>query len=369
MSSKYKTYSVRIPKGPLSDYIDACGNGTFLRSLVLRTFGTQKNTDTALSAQCRSINFEALASELCRDDMADICASDFVKGLTRNSRIVILCEGETEVRYFREYVKKARGSRCVTVKKANCTSPHAIVKEAKELISKDALKDRQILEVWAVFDRDSHVMFADAFREISGCPNIKIAWSNPCFEFWLILHYRKKWEDFIRNKEVFNSRTKTTELLYDQEECYKKLKLLLPQYKKNKPGMFEVFRCKTPEAIQRASMNHTDPNELGSSVGMLIKRIAQILILQDSFFVQSPIPVSMPAKEALQPRASKKKAAAASSSPTEDKKKLPEPGVMGDFLSWAAASLSATPQPGFTFNLAENPLCRQSDGTERAAFL
>ncbi len=48
-------------------------------------------------------------------------------------------------------------------------------------------------EFWAVFDRDDHPNVPEA---ISRCENagIGVAFSNPCFELWLILHF----QDFDR---------------------------------------------------------------------------------------------------------------------------------------------------------------------------
>lgn len=43
-------------------------------------------------------------------------------------------------------------------------------------------------EVWAVFDRDEHPRFAES---VSTCRDRKVgvAYSDPCFELWLVLHY------------------------------------------------------------------------------------------------------------------------------------------------------------------------------------
>jgi len=44
-------------------------------------------------------------------------------------------------------------------------------------------------QVWAVFDRDEHPEVARAINEATAA-GISVGYSNPCFELWLVLHYR-----------------------------------------------------------------------------------------------------------------------------------------------------------------------------------
>jgi hypothetical protein len=43
-------------------------------------------------------------------------------------------------------------------------------------------------EIWCVFDIDEHPLIAEAKQKASS-NGIKLAISNPCFEFWLLLHF------------------------------------------------------------------------------------------------------------------------------------------------------------------------------------
>ena len=43
--------------------------------------------------------------------------------------------------------------------------------------------------VWCVFDVDEHPQIADA-RQMARANGIELAISNPCFELWLLLHFR-----------------------------------------------------------------------------------------------------------------------------------------------------------------------------------
>ena len=42
-------------------------------------------------------------------------------------------------------------------------------------------------EVWAVFDRDDHPAYKEAIEDCRGA-GIPFAYSDPCFELWLLLH-------------------------------------------------------------------------------------------------------------------------------------------------------------------------------------
>ncbi|WP_430472692.1 RloB family protein [Thalassospira lucentensis] len=59
---------------------------------------------------------------------------------------------------------------------------------------KGAKKPRESFEesdkVWAVFDRDEHPNFDEAIRRCDGA-GVGAAWSDPCFELWLLLHIKE----------------------------------------------------------------------------------------------------------------------------------------------------------------------------------
>lgn len=49
MTQSYKTYSVRIPSGPVSDFVDASGNGVYLRKLFIKVWDYRrlKNSESS----------------------------------------------------------------------------------------------------------------------------------------------------------------------------------------------------------------------------------------------------------------------------------------------------------------------------------
>ena len=52
-------------------------------------------------------------------------------------------------------------------------------------------------QVWAVFDRDEHPNVGAAFDK-AHANNVKVAFSNPCFELWPYLHYTSQTADIHR---------------------------------------------------------------------------------------------------------------------------------------------------------------------------
>ena len=106
-----------------------------------------------------------------------------------SKRIVIATEGETERIYFEEMTK---GERYSNVKLAKSTKPDPdnVIKsleQAKRKIEKKfALNDDD--EFWVVIDKDRNDLEA-VVRKVKR-KGYCLAESNPCFEVWLLLHYK-----------------------------------------------------------------------------------------------------------------------------------------------------------------------------------
>lgn len=114
-------------------------------------------------------------------------------------RILIVCEGEkTEVNYFEEIRQESRLP-TVNVRVIHSplgTEPKQIVEGAEE----EFLKSQAFDKVFAVFDRDQHLTYANAIAmavarnkklkndEKKPVPFEAIV-SVPCFELWLLLHF------------------------------------------------------------------------------------------------------------------------------------------------------------------------------------
>lgn len=111
--------------------------------------------------------------------------------------ILIVCEGEiTEPEYFEGFWRACQNPR-VTVKIADDHGvPKTLVEIAKELKNEALARAKQECDdnlafdsVWCVYDVDDHPNLHEA-REMAAKNGIELAISNPCFELWLLLHFR-----------------------------------------------------------------------------------------------------------------------------------------------------------------------------------
>jgi hypothetical protein len=68
-----------------------------------------------------------------------------------------------------------------------------IAKDHKKTAETNARRERDVNlvynSVWCVFDVDDHPHISDA-RQMAADNGIELAISNPCFELWLLLHFR-----------------------------------------------------------------------------------------------------------------------------------------------------------------------------------
>lgn len=148
-----------------------------------------------------------------------------------NKRGLILCEGETEENYFKGLISQEKYRRKfssvdVEIFKPKDHSPIGLVKQAKKLI-KQAKRDRNEYDfVWVVFDRDGHQGIPDAFEMARiSIPPIQVAFTNPCFEYFILLHFEKTTRSFTNCDEVV-SYIKKAGYIPDYEKSSNLFKLL-----------------------------------------------------------------------------------------------------------------------------------------------
>lgn len=117
-----------------------------------------------------------------------------VKNKEVNRRILILCEDEkSSLLYFKgfkkdEELKRYLSAVLVEVIHPHDYSPKGLLSSAKEKIKKAKKEDNAYDEVWLVFDKDGHKNIPEVFNEAKES-KIKIAFSNSCFEYWVLLHF------------------------------------------------------------------------------------------------------------------------------------------------------------------------------------
>ena len=115
-------------------------------------------------------------------------------------RLLIVCEGKvTEPQYLRGFERWQRNN-TVEIEIPNSQGvPLTLVQRAvelKETADTQAKRGRDAFlvfdEVWCVFDIDEHPKdkVNDA-RQLARARGIEVAVSNPCFELWILLHFRE----------------------------------------------------------------------------------------------------------------------------------------------------------------------------------
>jgi RloB-like protein len=119
----------------------------------------------------------------------------------RKKRFLLYCEGEvTEPEYFRDLRRFLRNPLVeIEIGDGKRNDPKGLVELAKkrrDAAQRDAKreKDESLLfdEVWCVFDVDDHANLREAIQQAAAA-SISLAISNPCFELWILIHFKDQW--------------------------------------------------------------------------------------------------------------------------------------------------------------------------------
>ena len=170
--------------------------------------------------------------------------SYFRRGPVREpyDRVLIVCEGEkTEPFYFRGLRSVHRlSSANVVVTPANGSDPISIVNYAEARLG-------EYERVYCVFDRNGHQNYDEAVRLVAqsaaGRARKLIAITSwPCFEFWLLLHFRYSDAPFART-----GRRSASDVALHQ------LTQLFPEYQKKLEDVYERLRPRYATACQHAT--------------------------------------------------------------------------------------------------------------------
>jgi hypothetical protein len=158
-----------------------------------------------------------------------------------HGRILIVCEGkQTEPNYFNKFREK------LLALKKNRTEDIVIdILPAKHPAAKhvfdDARQKKESItprysEVWCVFDKDRNTddVYNQLIAKKAKEENIHIAYSNPCFELWFLLHF-----DYCDNR-------------LSGKDCEKKLCNRMQRYSKTDTELFDRVTDKQAVAIKRA---------------------------------------------------------------------------------------------------------------------
>ena len=207
-------------------------------------------------------------------------------------KILILCEGETEKRYLDALCQELVLCDEVDVKVSKQKDPSDAFETAvKQYLWDRLLGQESYSEIWLVFDRDGHKGYERALMLQDKIPFVHLAFTNPCFEYWLLLHLdeflpeslpfdrERVLETEVETFEVtpLTKMRVTEEILSVEpkpESCLKALKALMPSYQKNDPKVFKTFASKMRFACGRASL---EPHRgHGSTMPKLIDRLYKL---------------------------------------------------------------------------------------------
>jgi hypothetical protein len=171
--------------------------------------------------------------------------------------IIIACEGEkTEQFYFHAFFRELQKDG--TLSNASCIiAPHNHTDPCGVLDDLLFYKDKRtgktykdFTHKWIVIDRDeertnggghTRENFHTALSRVkSNKPEIKVAYSNPSFEIWILLHYEYRVASVDRNEVIVQ------------------VKKYIPDYEKNLESLYLTLRENRHNAIARARRLHNE---------------------------------------------------------------------------------------------------------------
>lgn len=168
--------------------------------------------------------------------------------------VLIVCEGsKTEPTYFRALISElSLSSANVEIVGEECgSSPQTVVQYALEKFDSAGGYDA----VFCVFDKDSHPKYPDALNRCLGLRKrysgkmveFQAITSDPCFEYWLLLHFDGSTKPFAK-----------TDRQTVGQQCVRELKRHLPEYEKGMNGVYEQIRVNQDVAMRRAQKLRSD---------------------------------------------------------------------------------------------------------------
>ncbi|HSV80825.1 MAG TPA: RloB family protein [Ramlibacter sp.] len=154
-------------------------------------------------------------------------------------RILVLCEdSKSSLTYLREAAQHFRCHISVEISHIGNTDPRGIVAEAKR-------RQSDYEAVYCAFDRDDHASFDEALAHAAHKPSVAVVPSYPCYEYWLLLHFRKTRKPYASS----GNRSAADQLIHDLRSEDD-----MGSYAKGEPGgLFERLLERLPDARVRAA--------------------------------------------------------------------------------------------------------------------
>lgn len=158
-------------------------------------------------------------------------------------KVLIVCEGEkTEPYYFNELKKHYRlHSATIHVDGKSKSTPSQVFSRAQKLAEQAKSLNDPYDRVYCVFDKDNHACYEQTRIDIKNSNFVAIT-SVPCFEYWLLLHFKYSTKTY----ENDGSSTAANNVIKD-------LKRFIPNYSKTNRDIFAKLHEKQDTAIEHAS--------------------------------------------------------------------------------------------------------------------
>ncbi|MBP1466457.1 RloB domain-containing protein [Candidatus Chloroploca sp. M-50] len=154
--------------------------------------------------------------------------------------LLIVCEGAvTEDYYFNAWRKSARLATVTIEVYGGAGQPDTVVGKAKRwrderktaydhAVRRGEAADPPFEQTWCVFDREGQYE-AMSFRgavQLAEREQIKLAISNPCFEYWYLLHFQDTGMPFHHGQEVKQALRRYIHDYQEASDCFKQLEPL-----------------------------------------------------------------------------------------------------------------------------------------------
>lgn len=203
--------------------------------------------------------------------------------LEKEKIIVLAFEGnDTEEIYFEEFKNSEIFNDALIFlhllkrpKKDTNSAPNHVFRKLKKE-AKDEYNFKDTDELWMIIDTDRWKNIPDIISECKKQSNMFVAVSNPCFEFWLLLHIKDIAE---YNEEELDLMLKNGKVSSKKNYVDAKIVEILGAYNKSNPKP-ELFLPTVDFAIEQAKQLDTKdeeyPKSLGSHVYKVVMKLKKI---------------------------------------------------------------------------------------------
>lgn len=172
-------------------------------------------------------------------------------------RMLIVCEGtKTEKHYFedaRQAIGVHRGQAVVEIQPGEGSNPKNIVETARKLKVAAEKEGNAFSSVYCAFDRDEHAHY---HKSIERAAKLKIGTikSVPCFEYWILLHFRNHTAPYARTGESSPCAC-----------CLRDVKKEWRDYSKGRKQVYTELERRLADARQRAEQRLVAAHADGST--------------------------------------------------------------------------------------------------------